>query len=410
MNMYQGIAASRFRDPPPIFECLSVRIASRRRSDKSATSSADAVSVGSGAAAPGQGRPRRQAVFHCGRRGSLDQVDDQPGDEQGGDDNPAHGFAVQWVRIAETKQRTAEPDQHRQDRARQENCGTSENRKMRRCHTVHVAPHIASEARTSTISVRRFCCRPSAVAFDAERVGRPLPCARRRLGSFTWRRQRCDGVGARLRQLEIGREARLSDRLVIGEAVDQDVARLVVQRIADATEQRQIRCGQASASPEPNMLRLVRRTVTDCASCSTCTSPALISGARNSRSFANVSVAAGGADGAGGSTGATTGVGGIGLARHRDLAPRRQREQLGKGDIRDVGQQQGEGDEDRGGEFQRGQGRSPTAAPAAPAPGLPAATPRHCGDSSRSNSPRRWRIVRYTPSRKFGQSGNRRAA
>ena len=144
--------------------------------------------------------------------------------------------------IAETKQGPPEPHQHREDRDAKESAEPART-KDAGCHTVeHLRLTWHPRPRTSTISVRRFCCRPSAVAFGCQRVGLiPCPGRRRRPGSFKGGRNSAATASARAcDSSKLDGKRAVSNWLVIGEAVDQDIPRFGVQRTADATEQRHI--------------------------------------------------------------------------------------------------------------------------------------------------------------------------
>ena len=96
--------------------------------------------------------------------------------------------------------------------------------------------------RCSTISIRRFCSRPSAVALGAIGSASARPSALTRAGSpHAARDDRAHGVGARGRELEVGGKLHAADRLVVGVVDHPQRSRLVPQCRGDALQQRQRR-------------------------------------------------------------------------------------------------------------------------------------------------------------------------
>ena len=116
--------------------------------------------------------------------------------------------------------------------------------------------------RCSTISIRRFCSRPSAVALLAIGSASARPSALTRAGSPTIARD--DGahrVGTRDGELEVRREAHGADRLVVGvvDHLERSRSRCSARRQPAPAAARDADC--TTALPGANIERPAMRTI-----------------------------------------------------------------------------------------------------------------------------------------------------
>ena len=172
----------------------------------------------------------------------VHQVPDQPRQQAGPDDPTPRELGLQRAGDADGEQRPEEP--HHQPQQQH----SEQRRQPAAADDAGIEGlHGSLDVLSSTISVRRLRSRPSALVLGASGSASPLPAALHRAIGGKLRGQHLGHrLGARLRQLPVGGEPNRADRLVVGVAVHQHVARLVAHRLADPGQQRH---GSSGSTP-----------------------------------------------------------------------------------------------------------------------------------------------------------------